>query len=145
MQYPVAFFLPALVLVAGDCLGQVPRLPTASSHYLEIKFSREVISESVFGRYLLDGKDFGGWIQPRPGVSSYFISTTHEGRSATRIKALLYAPGCAIETLDLPDIGFDLRVLQFLNHVSHQAGTNVPVVGSFVPLQAYPIRPALRP
>jgi hypothetical protein len=64
-----------------------------------------VISESVFGRYLLDGKDFGGWIQPRPGVSSYFISTAHEGRPATRIKAILYAPGCAIQTLDLAVLG----------------------------------------
>ena len=48
------------------------------------------------------GDEFGGWVQPHPGVSSYFISTAREGRLATRVKAILYAPGCAIQTLDLP-------------------------------------------
>jgi hypothetical protein len=61
-----------------------------------------VISQSFFVRYSLAGEDFGDWVHPRPGVSSYFISTAHEGRPATRIKAILYAPGCAIQTLDVP-------------------------------------------
>jgi hypothetical protein len=41
-------------------------------------------------------------IQPRPNVSSYTISTTHEVQTAARIKALLFNPGCAIQTFDLP-------------------------------------------
>jgi hypothetical protein len=53
----------------------------------------------------LVGEEYAGWVQPRPGVSSYFISTTYEGRPVTRIKALLYAQGCAIQTLDLPVSG----------------------------------------
>jgi len=61
-----------------------------------------VSSESVFIQYVLAGEDLGEWVQPRPGVSAYRISTTHDGRPATRIKALLYAPDCAIQTLDLP-------------------------------------------
>jgi len=73
-----------------------------------------VISESVFVRYLLAGEEFGAWVQPHPGVSSYFITTTHEGRPATRIKALLYAPGCAIQILDLPVSGSNNQQYSFI-------------------------------
>ena len=91
--------LPTLVLLAGICSAQ----PTASpNHYVEIKLPDGVSSEKVFIRYLLAGDAFGGWVQPRSEVSSYYIRTTHEGRSASRIKAILYAPGCAIQVLDLP-------------------------------------------
>jgi hypothetical protein len=62
MKYPVACLLSALVLVAGNCSGQTPRAPAACSHYIEIKLSREMISESVFIRHKLDGEDFGGWV-----------------------------------------------------------------------------------
>jgi hypothetical protein len=96
----MARFLRTLVLVAGVCSGQIPQLPAGPSHYIEIKLPRGVISESVFVRHLLAGEEFGGWVQPQPGVSSYFITTTHEGHPATRIKALLYAPGCAIQIAD---------------------------------------------
>jgi hypothetical protein len=92
--------VPTLLLVACICPAQPNH-----SHYIEIKLSPGIISERVFIRYLLTGDDFGDWVQPRPGISSYFISTTHAGRPATRIKALLYAPGCAIRTLDLPVSG----------------------------------------
>ena len=61
-----------------------------------------IFSEKVFIRYRLAAEKLGGWVQPHSGVSSYFISTTHEGRQATRIKALRYAPSCAIQTFDLP-------------------------------------------
>jgi hypothetical protein len=105
MKHPVAWLLLAVVLVVGDCSGQIPRVAAGRSHYVEIKLSREMTSDTVFIRYVLDGEDFGGWVQPRPGVSSYFISTNHEGRPATRIKALLYAPGCSIQTLDLVVLG----------------------------------------
>jgi hypothetical protein len=101
---PAGFFR-VLVLVAGVCSGQIPQPRASPPHYIEIKLPRGAISENVFVRYLLAGEEFGGWVQPHPGVSSYFISTTHEGRPATRIKALLYAPGCAIQTLDLPVSG----------------------------------------
>jgi hypothetical protein len=94
MRRPATGFL---LLLAGLCSAQPNH-----SHYIEIKLSPGISSEHVFIRYLLTGDDFGDWVQPRPGVSSYFISTTHSGRQATRIKALLYAPGCAIQTLDFP-------------------------------------------
>jgi hypothetical protein len=72
--------------------------------YVEIKLPVGVRSETTFVRYALDG-DFGGWVQPRPDISSYFISTKREGAAAARFRALVYAPGCAIQTVDLPVSG----------------------------------------
>jgi hypothetical protein len=85
-----------LVLTAGAGLSQI------TAHYVAIDIPSDVSSESVFIRYILAGEELGGWVQARPGVSSYVIGTAREGQSATRIKAILYAPGCAILTLDLP-------------------------------------------
>ena len=51
---------------------------------------------------VLAGEDFGGWVEPRPKVSSYLISTVRGGVPASRIRALVYAPGCAIRAFDLP-------------------------------------------
>ena len=61
----------------------------------------------MFIRYRLAEEELGGWILPQPGVSSYIIGTTHAGLPATRIKAILYARGCEIQTLDLPVSGSD--------------------------------------
>lgn len=97
----VAGFVGRLVLVAGVCSVQAPRLPAGPPHYLEIKLPPGVISESFFVRYVLTGEDFGGWVQPLSGVGRYIVSTTLDGRPASGIKAILYAPGCAIQTLDL--------------------------------------------
>lgn len=76
-------------------------MAASDPHSIEIKLPDGVISESLFVRYALAGDDFGDWVHPRAGVSSYFIGTAREGRQAARIKAILYAPGCAIQTLDV--------------------------------------------
>jgi len=52
-------------------------------------------------RYVLAGDTLGGWVQPQAGVSSYTISTMRGTHPATGFKAILYAPGCAIQTLDI--------------------------------------------
>lgn len=102
MKFAAPGLVRTLVLAAGACSGQIPQSPANPSHYLEIKLPHEVASERVWIRYLLAGEKFGGWVQPRPGVSSYVISTTRGERPATGIKALLYAPGCALQILNLP-------------------------------------------
>jgi len=94
MKCPALAFLMAV----GACFGQLP--PYA--HYVEIKLPPDVKSENFFARFIFEGQDFGDWIQPRPGVSAYDISTMSEGRQARRLKAIFYAPGCAIRILDIP-------------------------------------------
>jgi len=39
-----------------------------------------------------------GWIEQRPDVTTYVIGTEFQGLPAAEIKAVLYAPGCAVET-----------------------------------------------
>ena len=96
MRRPAAGLLPLMVLTAGVGSSQLP------PHYVAIDLPDEVRSESIFIRYILAGEEIGGWVQPRPGVSAYIISTARGDASASAIKAVLYAPGCAIQTLDIP-------------------------------------------
>jgi hypothetical protein len=96
VKRPVAGSFLVPVLAAGVCFSQIP------AHYVAIDVPGGVSSESLFIRYILAGEELGGWVQARAGISSYIISTTREGGSATGVKAVLYSPGCAIQTLDLP-------------------------------------------
>ena len=96
MRPPAAGLPTLLVLTAGVGLSQAP------AHYIAIDLPNEVRSESVFIRYMLAGEEIGGWVQPRPNVSAYVISTARGDSSVAGIKAVLYAPGCAIQTLDIP-------------------------------------------
>lgn len=66
-----------------------------------IHLPQGVPSETVFIRYVRAGEKFGGWVRSQPGVSSYAIDTSIGGRPATGLKAIVYAPGCAIQTVDL--------------------------------------------
>ena len=109
----LAGFVGKLILLATFCSGQTPT-PANPSHYVEIKLPPEVLSETFFARYVLAGQDFGGWVHPLPNISSYGIGTTFEGRPVTGIKAILYAPGCAIQTLDLHLTGSDNPQFRFI-------------------------------
>ena len=93
----------SLILLAGLSSAQTPE----PSRYLEIQLPPGVRSETFFIRYALTGVNFNSWVAPRTGISSYLIHTTANGRSATGIKAVLYAPGCAIRMLDLAFTPFD--------------------------------------
>jgi hypothetical protein len=104
----VALWLAGMLACLGQAVSDAP-------HYVEVKIPRGVDSANLFIRYVLD-HDFGGWVQPRAEVSSYFIGTTRNGHAATRLKALLYAPGCAIQTLDLPLAGSSVQQFPFVCH-----------------------------
>jgi hypothetical protein len=88
------------ILTACVCPAQIT--PT---HSLRIQLPPEVKSETFFGRYTLSGQDMGGWVQPRPGVDIYSVDTMERGRPAGGIKALLWAQGCAVQTMDMSLLG----------------------------------------
>jgi hypothetical protein len=94
-------FLRRLILTLGICGVWVAYPQDHPARSIEISLPAGVNSESVYIRYVLAGGSFGGLVQARPGVSSYFVSTMAGERAATGIKALLYAPGCALQTLDV--------------------------------------------
>lgn len=82
-------------LVAAIAAAQRP------DHYVDIQLGPGVKAESVFIRYILDGEALGGLVHARAGVTNYIISTTRGAHAAARFRALLYAPGCGIQTVDL--------------------------------------------
>jgi hypothetical protein len=105
MPWLAARFLRMLILTLGICWGWVAYSQNHPTRSIEISLPAGVNSEAVYIRYVLAGGSFGGLVQARPGVSSYAVSTMAGERAATGIKALLYAPGCALQTLDLPLAG----------------------------------------
>ena len=100
----VRFNGPLLFLAAAVCSAQ----PAS----VEVRVPTGVRSEAMFIRYILDD-DFGGWVEPRPGVSAYFL-TIRPGAPSPRFRALLYAPGCAIQTADLPVLSEAVPVYSFV-------------------------------
>ena len=83
------------VALASLCAAQVPQT------YLEIRLPGGVLSENVLIRYVVAGDDFGGWVKPQAGLPAYRISAIRNGVVASGIKAIVYAPGCGIETIDV--------------------------------------------
>ena len=81
--------------MAAAAMGQTP------AHYVRIHVPENVPPEKVFIRYILESEELGGVVDARPGVTDYLISTTRGDHAAALFKALLYAPGCAIQTLDM--------------------------------------------
>jgi hypothetical protein len=91
-------------LSVGSCSAQAQPPSGGASAYVEVILPAGMRSETLFVRYVLDD-DFGGWLEPRASVSSYFIGVIHEGMPARRFRALVYAPGCMMKTVDLPILG----------------------------------------
>lgn len=109
-----ARFSQTLILALGTCGGWVAYPQDRPIRSIEVSLPAGVNSETVYIRYVLAGGSFGGLVQTRPGVSSYFISTMAGERAATGIKALIYVPGCALQTLDLPLSGSDTPQYAFV-------------------------------
>src|SRR6185503_8776536 len=59
---------------------------------------------------------------------------------AARRRHDLFAVRTPIESLDLPDIRFDARVLQLLDRLNHQLGTKFQVVNLPVPSEPVELR-----
>jgi len=118
-----------LLLGCGVAFGQ---------HSVEIRLPSEVDSRGLFVRYVLAGDALGGWVQPQAGVSSYSISTLRGSRPATGIKAILYAPGCGIQLIDMR-LFPDQRNGQY-SFVCQPLGS-VSIAGKVVPMERLKDRP----
>ena len=90
-------------------LGSGQTSAIRESSRVEITVPASVASERLFVRYVLGGQDLGGAVYGPPNVSSFGISTVADGHPADRMKAILYAPGCEIQTLDLKLTGSNIR------------------------------------
>ena len=90
-------------------LGSGQTSAVRESSRVEITVPAPVASERLFVRYVLGEQDLGGVVYGPANVSSFGISTISEGHPADRMKAILYAPGREIQTLDLKLTGSDTR------------------------------------
>jgi hypothetical protein len=81
------------LMAVSVCCAQTP--PAT----FEFRIPDQVRPQDAFIRYVITGDDFGGWINTKPGVSSYHVNI--EGRRTSSIRAIFYAPGCAIEMVDI--------------------------------------------
>lgn len=116
-----------LFLGVSICSAQAPAPAGGATAHVAISLPVGVRSETIFMRYVLDD-DFGGWLQPRAGVSSYFIGATLQGTPAHRFRALIYAPGCMIQTVDLPIVSPAVPHYSFVC----QPLQNVTLTGTFI-------------
>jgi hypothetical protein len=84
----------AMLACAGFALGQ-------SASFIEVQLPEHVDSRNAFLRYNLSGGDTGGWIAALPDVSVYRIKFVGSPLRQLRFRAVFYAPGCDIDTLDI--------------------------------------------
>jgi hypothetical protein len=106
--------LTALLLVVQSHAGE-----KTEAHVL-IDLPSFVPSETVYINYFLYGPfgAYGGSVTQEPGLRSYDIKSSVDGKAASAIKLLVYAGGCEIRTfeIDLSERGtikreFDCRPL----------------------------------
>ncbi len=97
--FPLFLGLTALYSFGLQTLPKVAGAPSVS-----ITLPRDISSEAVQIRYFLRGPfgGYGGYVKQQIGLHSYEIATSIEGKAATEIRLIAYAPGCAIQTFTLP-------------------------------------------
>jgi hypothetical protein len=85
---------------------------------IEIKLPSGVPSETFVIRYFVTGAfgGFNGWVDQRKGLHIYRVNTVHQGQPATQFKAILYAPGCAIQTISMALSETSPRSCEFACH-----------------------------
>lgn len=73
-----------------------------NSPSVSLTIPQGIPSETVQISYFLVGAfgGSGGRLDRQPGVQSYQIRASVNGKAATRIKSLAYVPGCRIQTFD---------------------------------------------
>lgn len=74
------------------CLAQ------SSPRWFDIHLASGIYPEDTVIRYAISGDDLGRWVKTKPGINSYRVGIADSPNASLR--AIFYAPGCAIETVD---------------------------------------------
>ena len=92
-------------------LTSPPPLPSVS-----LLIPSNIASETVQIRYHTRGEfgGSGGYVTAKPGQDSYLIPVSSDGKPATGVKIIAYAPGCAFVTMDLSLVEQPNRVEPFV-------------------------------
>lgn len=83
-------------------LGQTPKTATFLPS-VSVLLPPDVSSETVQISYFLVGPfgGYGAYLTQQTGVNSYEIPTIVEGKVATEVRMIIYAPGCEIQKLTI--------------------------------------------
>ena len=102
--------LKTIGLLLSLLTSQAP-LPSVS-----LSIPSNIASETVQIRYYMRGEfgAVGGYVTPKPGQDSYAIPDSLDGKHATGVKIIAYAPGCAFVTLDLSLVNQPYQVQPFV-------------------------------
>jgi hypothetical protein len=98
MNQMLSLWLRILLLISAVCT--ISSGQTVSQATLEIHSPDAVAG--FWGRYFIieNQKRSAGWITSEDGISVYKITGIHAS-DATRFRAIVYVPGCALQTVDL--------------------------------------------
>lgn len=104
-----------IVITVAALVNGATQTPThgEASPFVSILLPPTIPSEKVQVSYLLAGPfgGRGGYVSPRANVHSYEIPAIEEGKAATEIRMIVYAPSCEIQTFVIP-LAEDSRIKQ---------------------------------
>jgi hypothetical protein len=117
--------LSCLIFAVGGLVRAEAQLPNVS-----ISLMPDVPYEKVFGHYVLYGRfgAFGGFVQ-KPRSRLLQIAAVVQGKPASPIKMFIGAPGCKMETFDIPI----LNLLDTHESFSCSPAPTVTLVGQISP------------
>jgi len=102
----VVCWVLAILLGMAGLLPQSAQTPKTASFLPSVSISlpTDILAESVQISYFLVGPfgGYGGYAAQRTGVHSYEIPTMVNGKAATEIRMIVYAPGCEIQHFVIP-------------------------------------------
>jgi hypothetical protein len=95
-----------ILLVTSAFLFPFAEIPSQSDRFpsVSVLLPASIPSENVQISYFLIGPFGGyrGYTKERRGLHSYEISASVEGKTASELRMIVYAPGCEIKTFVLP-------------------------------------------
>src|ERR1700748_889 len=96
----------SIVLVISAFMPSGAKTPPQSDDFpsVSVVLPANVPSETVQISYFLIGPfgGYGTYTKQQPGLHSYQISSSVEGKPAREIRMIVYASGCEIKTFVLP-------------------------------------------
>jgi hypothetical protein len=95
----------ALFALAAPCVRAQEQTPPVSPPF-RIRLPEYADTNSLEIHYQLRGPfgGYGSFVHTRAGVWEYEIDTSHEGKPAHALKAVIYCAGYQVETLDYPSL-----------------------------------------
>lgn len=125
----------SILLVMSAFLSSAVQTPSKLDDFpsVSVLLPANIPSETVQISYFLIGPfgGYSGYTKQQPGLRSYEMSASVEGKAASEIRMIIYASGCEIKTFVLPLTG-DSRLTE---EFECQRAATVQLSGQIVPAE----------